>query len=43
MTRKYPVTLLPAIVASFFVLILMVVVRYPGAASVRLKIDCCDA
>lgn len=41
MTRKYPVTLLPAIVASFFVLVLMVVVRYPSAAIVRLKIECC--
>jgi hypothetical protein len=30
MARKYPVTLFPAIVASFIVLILMVIVRCPG-------------
>jgi len=34
MARKYPVSLLPAIVASFIVLILMVVVRYPAAVSI---------
>ena len=43
MARKYPVSLLPAIVASFIVLALMVIVRYMSAMSTRLEIEYSDA